>query len=183
MMIPRVRAAGVSSRASRDSDGVAVVAGRAVYYVIGSVGYYSLLPHPFAMKERLVPFFDHRRAYIDPTVRISFPNRGGILYPFFINIVPFFWFILKFSLFLAFFAPFLVYFLCLFFTKGKESDRALKLFDEMQKGPPEAITAPNQFTYNALIGVLTFSGCLDVATEKFKEMKEVGEGEGAGGEK
>jgi len=35
--------------------------------------------------------------------------------------------------------------------------------------------APNQFTYNALISVLTFSGHLDLATEKFREMAEVNE--------
>lgn len=44
----------------------------------------------------------------------------------------------------------------------------------MQRAPPEANIAPNQFTYNALISVLTISGRLELATEKFREMKEVG---------
>eukprot|EP00752_Nemacystus_decipiens_P007447 g6656.t1 len=57
---------------------------------------------------------------------------------------------------------------------GGDSERALALFEEMQAAPPEANIAPNQFTYNALISVLTFSGRLDVATEKFREMKEIG---------
>lgn len=65
--------------------------------------------------------------------------------------------------------------------KGREFDRALRLFKEMKKSPPEAMTAPNQYTYNALIGVLTFSGCLDVAAETFREMKEV-RGKGKRGE-
>lgn len=43
----------------------------------------------------------------------------------------------------------------------------------MQRAPPEAHMAPNQFTYNALISVLTFGGRLELATEKFREMKEV----------
>lgn len=43
----------------------------------------------------------------------------------------------------------------------------------MQVAPPEANIAPNQFTYNALISVLTFSGRLELATDKCREMKEV----------
>ena len=57
--------------------------------------------------------------------------------------------------------------------KSKEANRALELFEEMKRGPPEALTAPNQYTYNAIIGVLTFSGRLEQATEKFREMQEV----------
>lgn len=58
-------------------------------------------------------------------------------------------------------------------VQGGDCERALALFDEMQTAPPGANIAPNQFTYNALISVLTFSGRLDLATEKFREMKEV----------
>lgn len=49
----------------------------------------------------------------------------------------------------------------------------MSLFEEMQAAPLEEGIAPNQFTYNALISVLTFSGCLDEATQKFQEMQEV----------
>lgn len=47
------------------------------------------------------------------------------------------------------------------------------LFDEMVIAPPEDKLAPNQFTYNALISVLTHSGCLEMAALKFREMQEV----------
>lgn len=57
--------------------------------------------------------------------------------------------------------------------QGGEWERALALFEEMQTAPPEANIAPNEFTYNALISVLAFGGRLDLATEKFREMKEV----------
>lgn len=58
-------------------------------------------------------------------------------------------------------------------NQGRRWDRALSLFEEMQHAPEEDLIAPNQYTYNALISVLTFSGCLDMATIKFKEMKDV----------
>ncbi|CAM9902019.1 unnamed protein product [Scytosiphon promiscuus] len=58
--------------------------------------------------------------------------------------------------------------------QGAEWKRAQALFEEMQLAPPEESIAPNQFTYNALISVFTYSGRLDLATEKFREMADVG---------
>ncbi|CBJ28825.1 conserved unknown protein [Ectocarpus siliculosus] len=60
------------------------------------------------------------------------------------------------------------------YCKRGEWERAQALFEEMQQAPPEENIAPNQFTYNALISVYTFSGRLDLATQKFTEMAEVG---------
>lgn len=67
--------------------------------------------------------------------------------------------------------PTLFFFFCN--TQEGEWERALALFEEMQQAPAEDNIAPNQFTYNALIGVFTYTGRLDLATEKFKEMVEV----------
>lgn len=50
----------------------------------------------------------------------------------------------------------------------------------MQLAPPEESIAPNQFTYNALISVFTYSGRLDLATEKFREMADVRKSGGIG---
>lgn len=65
--------------------------------------------------------------------------------------------------------------------QGGEWQRAQALFEEMQQAPPEESIAPNQFTYNALISVFTYSGRLDLATEKFREMADVRVGRVHGG--
>lgn len=62
-----------------------------------------------------------------------------------------------------------------FLLQNKQWDRAMMLFDEMVAAPPEDKLVPNQFTYNALISVLTHSGCLELAALKFREMQEVNE--------
>ncbi|KAG5175893.1 hypothetical protein JKP88DRAFT_265646 [Tribonema minus] len=51
---------------------------------------------------------------------------------------------------------------------------AMELYHEMLAAPTELNLAPNQFTYNALIGVLTYSGRVDLAGEMFRRMAEEG---------
>lgn len=58
-------------------------------------------------------------------------------------------------------------------SQNGEWKRALELFDEMVSAPKDQGLAPNDYTYNAIISVLAHNGCLDVAAEKFKEMREV----------
>ncbi|CAM9606437.1 unnamed protein product [Chrysoparadoxa australica] len=56
----------------------------------------------------------------------------------------------------------------------KQWQLAMELFREMEAAPPEDQLAPNQFTYNAVIGVLSFSGRMDLAEEMFKTMGDAG---------